>query len=80
MFDQLGNLSFDKDGDIYVIGENRIFKKKIYGGEVVDESVFASGFKQENDSIGHPYDLVFDSNNNLLISDDGNGLIYILYK
>ncbi|MBL7036755.1 PQQ-dependent sugar dehydrogenase [Candidatus Microgenomates bacterium] len=58
----------------------KIVKLNTFAGQVVGMEDYVSGFIDGDNILGRPVDLVFDSNDNLYISDDHTGLIYILSK
>lgn len=59
----------------------KIVKLNFFAGRINGFDNYIDGFKNENgEIIGRPVDLKFDDKNNLFISDDKAGLIYVLTK
>ncbi len=82
---------FDSGGDLLVALHGSIISGKSVGYKIVRLSIFAdsvsaeedllSGFVQgTNEVLGQPTGLAIDKSDNLYISDDKSGLIYILKR
>lgn len=57
----------------------KVIKLTISGDQVVKVEDYLTGFLDSNNNVlGRPVDLVFDSENNLFVSDDKANLIYVL--
>lgn len=54
----------------------RVVKVRLKGNQVLDIKPFIYGWLQGNSFWGRPVDVLFDQNNNLLISDDYGNAIY----
>lgn len=83
-------ITFDKDGNLLAAFHGswnssspvgyKIVKMSIFAGDVGGITDYVKGFIRGKDEIlGRPVDLIYDENNNLFISDDHTGVIYILY-
>ena len=59
----------------------KIVKLNIFADSVTGSEDYLTGFLETNGEVlGRPVDLIFDRSDNLFISDDKSGLIYVLAK
>lgn len=83
VFDSAGNLLVALHGswNSTVPVGYKIVKLNVFGGGVNNSEDYIYGFLQSGgDILGRPVDLKFDSFNNLFITDDKAGLIYVVSK
>ncbi len=83
-------ITFDREGNLLAAFHGswnsstpvgyKIVKMSIFAGDVGGMTDYVKGFVRGKDEIlGRPVDLIYDDNDNLFISDDHTGIIYVLY-
>lgn len=82
-------ITFDKTGSLLVAYHGswnstepvgyKIVKFDIFADSVGSQTDFVKGFINRTEVLGRPVDLAFDEKENLFISDDHTGVVYILY-
>jgi len=56
----------------------KVVRLKVDGEKVSDQTDFMTGFLQNDQTIGRPVDLTFDSAGRLYVSDDKAGVVYLV--
>lgn len=58
----------------------KVVKLSVFAGGISGVTDYIKGFTKGSDVLGRPVGLALDSNNNLYISDDKTGVVYVLYR